>query len=136
MHCIKNAAPNFCRCIKCLKCGPHAVGRLLHVHRLPGRHAQPVHAPARGLRRREGSSHHRHGLQRLHRRRPARQPPARQPRAGYHPQRNQRGQRLRTPRRQPPGRRHLRHALPLSQLLPVAGGVRHPQNSLLQRLQQ
>jgi len=40
-------------------------------------------------------------------------------------QRNQRGQRLRAPRRQPPRRRHLRHALPLHQLLPIAGGVRH-----------
>ena len=130
----RNAALHCGRICICIR--PHAVGRLLHVHRISGIHAQPVHAPACGLRRREGPSHHCHGLQRLHCRRPAHQSPAGQPRAGHHPQRNQCGQRLRAPWRQPAGRRHLRDALSLHQLLPVVGGVRYPLHLLLLRLQQ
>ena len=43
---------------------------------------------------------------------------------------------VRAPGRQPARRRHLRHALPLHQLLPDAGGVRHQARVLLLRLQQ
>jgi len=72
-----NALSN-CRC-SIRKQGPRPVARLLHVHRLPGIHAQPVHPATCRFRHCQGPSYYCHRLQRLYRRCPAHQPRARQP---------------------------------------------------------